>query len=258
MATVTDGVNTAANSFTSWNNGQSLFHYTNTGTIADRSKPLIYNNTFYVGDGITTGVFGHHTTTAVNKYVRFYNNIILKAGEGTVYLSYGQQNDGNPGYIFNPAGFKNNLLWAYDTDPAVGNKNKFSNGPRSLSEVLDANDNVWANPRLQIQTIPGKSIELRAQRDSRFPEADYNDPAKLAIFTGTERLRTRASMFTPHDNSSVVVGAGMVIPLAIATGSDGNASIDGAWNGGEVLAEDMFGTTFTTPPIGAAAAAYTK
>lgn len=251
MATVTSGVNTDAVSYTTWNGGQTIFHYTNDATSGGRSIPLIYNNTLYIGDGITCGVFGEHEGSALTKYVRFYNNILLKAGAGTVYLSYGHTGNGYPGSIYNPAGFKNNIIWGYDTNPATGNYSKFSNGTgTAVADLFTANGNKWQNPGLGIQDNAALT-ELRAQRDHAFPETSYNDPAALAAFTGTARLRSRAAFFSPLSGTSVTGG------MEIRGGSGG--TVDSAWDGAQIT-EDFFGAAITpaSPPIGAAAGPYSQ
>jgi hypothetical protein len=241
-------VDTSANSYTAWTGGQTLFHYTPTGTSASALIPLIYNNTFYVGDGITCGVFGSNSSNPLNKYVRFYNNILLKVGDGTVYFSYGHSGGGNQGYIVNPAGFKKNLLWAYETDPAVGDQSKFNNGSGDTVDALCTTyDNKWQNPNLKIQDSANVQA-LRNQRGDVFPETSYGDPAALADFTGKERLRSRAGFFSPAAGSSPA--GGMEVPI-------GPVSLDGAWNDRDFTV-DFFGNTInkSAPPIGAAAASY--
>jgi hypothetical protein len=252
MAGITSGVDTASSSYTSWpsGSGQTLFHYTPTNTSASTLIPLIYNNTFYIGEGITCGVFGHNNTAAVNKYVRFYNNILLKTGSGTVYLSYGHADPGYPGRIQNPAGFKRNLLWAYNTDQNTGDQSKFNNGSgASIAELCADYENSWQNPRLKIQE-PANVQVLKAQLDDSFPNTSYADPAALTTFTGKERLRSRAGLFSPADGTSPVINAGMEIPIS-------TSSLDGAWNNRDFTG-DFFDRTVnkSTPPIGAAAAPY--
>jgi hypothetical protein len=250
MATV-GTVDTSAQSYTTWNS-QTIFHYTATTTTAGRSIPLIYNNTFYIGDGVTCGLYGHNASSAVNKYVRFYNNILLKAGSGTVYLSYGHAGNGYAGSIYNTAGFKNNLIWGYGTDPNTGDYSKFSNGSgKAVAELFAENGNTWQNPGLKIQDSAALITALRTQRDDAFPESDYNNPEALAAFTGTERLRGRAALFSPVAASTVT--GGMEIP------SGGGSEVDGAWDGSR-LTEDFFGAAITpaSPPIGAAAGPYSQ
>jgi hypothetical protein len=254
MATVDDAaganpVDTSVNSYTDWNKGQSLFHYTNLATSGSSTMPLIYNNTFYIGDGITCGVFGHTTTSAVQKYVRFYNNIIVKAGEGTVFLSYGQEGNGTAGYIYNDSGFKNNLLWGYDTDPSTGNSAKFSNGSGTPVDTLfSSNGNQWKNPDLKIQQSANVTA-LRSQRDTVFPANSFNDPGALETFTSTARMRSRAALFSPVSGATVT--GGMEIP------EGGGAAVDNAWDGPRIT-EDIFGAVVNpaSPPMGAAVSPY--
>jgi hypothetical protein len=255
MATIANGsganpVSSSANSYTAWTKGQTIFHYTNTTTSASSNIPLIYNNTIYVGDGITCGLFGHNAG-AVNKYVRFYNNLVVKAGSGTVYLSYGHSGNGNgTGRIINEAGgFKNNLFWGYGTRPATGDYSRFSHGGTAVKALFSQNGNKWVNPGLMIQQSSGVST-LRSQRDTVFPATSFNDPEALKTFTDTARLRSRAALFSPV-NASTVTG-GMQI-------TSGAPAIDGAWDGVS-LSEDIFGAAVdpSSPPIGAAVGPYNQ
>ncbi|MCL2879621.1 MAG: hypothetical protein FWF29_05180 [Treponema sp.] len=254
-------VSTTMQSYTDWANGQCIFHYTYTGSNASNTVPLIYNNTFFVGVGARNmGVFGHSTTSAVNKYVRFYNNILLKTGTGTLYLSYAQQNNGNwNGRIANPdTGFKNNLVWAYDdvSKPDIGNYARIGNGTGGLTveQLVSRNGNQWKNPRLKIQESQAMFDILRLQRDTTFQDIASlnNNPEKLKQFTDKERIRARASLFMPIDQDAVdELRFGMVIPGAR------NSAIDNAWNdgfesmGGTVV--DYFGqpvaNTAEIPPV---------
>ena len=152
--------------------------------------------------------------------------------------------------MINPlTGFKNNLLWAYDTDPAVPAMNKFTNNSGvSIAALFAAPyNNKFQNPKLQIQDSSYWTEELRAQRDDSFTE--FTDPEALKTFTSVQRLRRRASMFAPKTGSPVI-GTGMAIPAG------GGAAVDGAWND-EGVTEDFFGKTIgATPPIGAAVGPY--
>ncbi|GHT73456.1 hypothetical protein FACS1894124_1850 [Spirochaetia bacterium] len=270
MATIAGGpganeVSTSVPSYTAWTGGQTVFHYTNSGTSASANIPLIYNNTIWIGPGITNGLFGHNGGEQ-NKYVRFYNNIVVKAGEGTLHLSYGHQGGGNGnGHIVNPAGFKNNLLWGYKTNPKLGDRTKIQNGSGESIQTLTNSTygNFWADPKLKIE-IAGNQTALRAMRDTKFPDiAPVNIKDALAAFTSKERLRTRASIFTPIDATSPVIGKGMDVPVKTT-----RASLDNAWNGGKLtvgtgwdespLTEDFFGVKITgKPPIGASVGPYT-
>jgi len=269
LSSVYPGINTSSDSFTRWNNGQCFFHYSFANVTGSNNIPLIYNNTFYVGDGINVGVFGNDTTSSANRYVRFYNNIILKEGDGRVVLAYGQTGNGNiTGSIINPAsGFKNNILWAVDKD---GNPrtNAFSNGSDGMTPILGAatgsdysgaNGNRWISPQLQIQTDRTNIARLKDMALTKLPADAIADPAVLQQFTGRERLRSRASMFSPVDNTSPAIGAGMLIPGTAQTNNSEHSSIDHAWNPLQPLTEDLFDNpiNWNAPPIGAAAASYT-
>jgi hypothetical protein len=249
----TDTVSTSANSYTAWTAGQTIFHYGNTGETADNKKPLIYNNTLYIGDGITCGLYGENSTSGVKKYVRFYNNVIVKVGTGTVYMSYGHNGGGHPGTISNPAGFKNNILWAYETAaPASGVQGKFNNGTSDMSLLIGVNGNTFENPNLKIQT---SAAEFRLQRGTVFPESDYANAEALKTFTGKAKLRSRAHLFSPASESSPVTSGGMAIP---GTAAGTQSSLDGAWNA-DPLTEDFFGNTIdnAAPPRGVAVKSYT-
>ncbi|MDR2479984.1 MAG: right-handed parallel beta-helix repeat-containing protein [Treponema sp.] len=252
MANVADGpgalpVNAAANSYTAWTGGQTLFH--NNQSSVSNKVPLIYNNTFYIGEGITCGLYGNNSSGASNRVGRFYNNILVKAGTGKVYLSYGHSGGGTEGQLTNTAtGFKNNLLWAYETNPQTGDMGKFGNGTgTSIADLCGSGGNLWQNPVLKIQES-GNVDELRAQRDDAFGQNYHADPESLKSFTSIDRLRRRASIFTPA-KTSPVIGAGMTIPAG------GGSAVDGAWNASGLEA-DLFGNPVAQPPIGAAAAPY--
>jgi hypothetical protein len=261
------------NSSWSYVNGQTIFHYTSTAGSASASLPLIYNNLFYTGDGITTGLFGHNATTGPDKYVRFYNNIVIKEGTGTLYLSYGHNGNGHAGKITNPAGVKHNLFWGYDTDPNVGNIAKFNNGTgASPSDLFAATysgltlNNKWENPKLVITesgTHTQAVADLRTQRDTVYAETgdNFTNMTKLTTFTAKERLRNRASIFAPVTGSPVLA-AGMDIPVGNA-GAAGQSAVDNAWNAISNAAlyydvsKDFFGHALgSSTPIGPANAPY--
>ncbi|MDR1787270.1 MAG: right-handed parallel beta-helix repeat-containing protein [Treponema sp.] len=255
METIDDNgiqVDTSAASYTDWTDGQSIFHYTVSASTAGPTVPLVYNNTIYIGDGISTALYGNTSLGNANKYVRFYNNILLKAGAGTVPLC----NTHNPpksseGYLTSPAAFKNNLLYAYDINSGAEDKSKFTMGAGgvTVADLLSTYNNHWADPNLLIQSDPSNAAALRAQRDDAFTA--YNDPAALAVFTDTTRLRDRARMFSLTDDQSPAFEAGMAIPAAK------DPAIDNAWNDGGVT-EDFFGAAIdaSKPPIGAAVTRY--
>ncbi|MCL2044684.1 MAG: hypothetical protein FWG89_11160 [Treponema sp.] len=260
MATVTEGVSTTANSYTQWQNGQKVFHHSRGS--GGSSVPLIYNNTIYSGPGHTVSLFGSNSSGVVNNYVRFFNNVVLKAGAGTVYITRGNAGVGGPsqsGILNNPEGFADNILWGYETNPAEGVQTKFHHGGTTntiSSVIIGQNNNRFVNPNLRIQQT-GVAAQLRQQRDDTLPASAYTNPAELMEFTGRERLRSRASLFAPVDDSSPVLTGGRAIP------NGGNtAATDGAWNPAQpIITQDFFGNTFNNTQgqrhVGAATAPYT-
>ncbi|MDR0600038.1 MAG: hypothetical protein LBG84_08165 [Treponema sp.] len=246
VVSVTPGASTTANSYTAWTGGQTLFH--NNQTSVTNKVALVYNNTFYVGDGITCGLYGNNSSGANGRVGRFFNNVLIKAGAGTVYLSYGHSGGGTAGALTNTdTGFKNNLLWGYGTDPAVGDMSKFNNGTgTAVSAILGANGNRWANPRLWIQETSGPWL-LRLQRDSALPDYAYANADEIRGFTSISRLLGRAALLAPADSTSPVIGRGMAIPVS-------SSSVDSAWNDSGITT-DMYGVSISPPPIGAFAAA---
>jgi hypothetical protein len=261
------------NSYTwkAWDgNGQSIIHCNIGGTTPQPFIPLIHNNTFYLGHDLNAALFGNTTDSASNLYVRFYNNIVLKVGAGSIRLCDNHTPERGDMYklyaVSTPGTFKNNLFYGYETERNTGDKGKFKTVAGQDMDFWIANGNKWADPKLVIQE-PGKVAELRTHRDSSMTEAQINDPAALKEYTGLSRLRARASLFAPVDGTSPVIGAGMPIP--VGSGSTQTPTIDGAWSGnygslsthqvkwsdtGGITA-DMFGNTVNTgtPPIGAAA-----
>ena len=237
-------INTAAPCYTDFY-GSSLFLLHDRSNVPSPQHPLIYNNTFFVGPGHTVGLVGHLDTRDRNTYIRFFNNILLKAGEGRIILSWGEGADGGHtgGFITNPTGFANNLLWAYLDDPNVPNPHGITNGTAGLSALLGPlneatgmfaglNGNRWFNPRLQIQE-PGMFEVLRRQYDTEFHDRpqNNNNPARLGLYTSRHRLRGRASLFKPVDQAAAdALQFGRLI-----TGTPGCPLVDGAWNDGLFL-----------------------
>jgi hypothetical protein len=248
-------VDTGAYSYTQFSGGQSLIHYV-TGSVKNSAVPLVYNNTFYIGDGISTAVYGTTSSGTGDKYTRFYNNILLKAGEGKVALLNNHNAGTTPGEraILNfDTGFRRNILFAYDTDPKQGDRSKFTHNGDAINSVIIQGGNYWTSPDLKIQRNNNLPL-LRKQRDDVFPEAQYNDPSALQAYVSKERLRRRASLFAPVAGSAAISGTrGMTMPAA-AGASD---TLDGGWYDGGVT-EDFFGSTIDSAKahVGAAAAVY--
>jgi hypothetical protein len=195
------------------------------------------------------------------------------------------------GIISNTRAFANNIFWAYldPAQPNVPNPLGFHQGGDGMQAILGALDtatgmfdgnamngpnrlnNVWMNPRLQIQE-PGMLDVLRRQYDTEFHDrpANNNNPERLRTFTSRERVRGRASLFMPVDQTAAdALRIGRVIPASAA------AAIDNAWNDGFYTKDkgrpgtgvtsqfgfptageqirDFFGDPITNPPaVGAA------
>ncbi|MCL2043156.1 MAG: hypothetical protein FWG89_03355 [Treponema sp.] len=265
-------ISTAASSYTDYPHYQAIIHYaSNLGLVAGRTIPLIHNNTFYIGDGYTVGLYGRNTTQSFSAYIRFFNNIVLKEGAGTIHLSYAHDQSltttaAGAGSVANPAsGLRSNIFWGFERgqpDNLTFAQSKFRNGNNPLNNISGFDTtlgNVWRNPQLRIQGA-GQPALLRQQRDTIFPEADYHNPARLdpgilGSFTSKERLRARASLFSP--TNAAFVSGGMSIPSG---GQNGGpvSSLDNAWNDRGVT-EDIFGNTVNmqSPPFGAAVIPYT-
>jgi hypothetical protein len=260
-------VDAGTQSYKFWPEGQGLLHYSIPDTVGGSRIPLVHNNTFFVGDGVSASIYGC-VWDWPDKYIRFYNNIVLKTGAGEVRFSDIHKSDNVPVIIKsikNPESFKNNLFYAYQTDRQQGDKTKFRTGHLTMDQWVSDYDNIWADPKLKIQEADGEAA-LRKQRDDRFPETDFANPDKLREYTGVSRLRMQASLFTPLDGSPVIE-AGM----RIRTGNTIH-EIDNAWNWNfGTLSEhpvywdystgitaDMFGNAInpTKPPVGGAAKAY--
>jgi len=272
LDTVIDNMDTAAYPYLNYNRGQGLFHYSFGDLSASIKIPLIYNNTFYIGDGVDVALFDNTGATpgVYDKYVRFFNNIVLKAGTGTVQLG----NNVGVGSTQYTGGrwyghFRNNIFWA-------PNMNQFQSADTSQMSSMTSggsgnSSNIWQDPKLKIQTMsdPEAVALFRTQVNDVFRDEDSNDPEELKRFTGITKLRMRASHFSPESDSPAI-GAGMVIPVGNAV-----SELDGAWNSNAAgsalssipstwsdsngLTKDFFGNdvNYEHPPIGAAAGPYT-
>ena len=248
-----------ATSYLRWEDGQTTFHYT-TKESSGANCPLIYNNTFYLGPGITVGLFGHNdgNRASVN-YVRFFNNIVLKErgpGDNSIFATTSSGDPGGSkranftGYIKNSDGVKNNIFWAYVSgSPGTNVEAALSNGSKGMNDLIGKNNNVYKNPNLVIQQN-GKLDILKKQRKTALPDEALNDTEKLAQFTGRKRLQARASLFAPQSGT---IGGGLPTPKATSV-----PAMDGGWNDCKEVTEDFFGneTSPLSPPIGAASGTF--
>jgi hypothetical protein len=150
--------------------------------------------------------------------------------------------------------------------------------------TASGHQNRWIDPKLNIQ-LPGGPEKLLAQRHTPLSLTpvtrgdgwwntlgnlgDQDHPVgveEMRKFTSRSRVRARASLFAPQDETSPVIGAGMDIPTGTKV-----VELDNAWNnmavhfstyGSQlptvVFDEDFFGRKITGhPPVGAAAGPYT-
>lgn len=198
---------------------QSIFHY---WVKSDgRAMPQIHNNTFYVGDGISTSLYGEGNSSDNSGTVaHFHNNILYKEGEGQLRFLTNYPNQGQDPterkMVDNPEDYiKNNVIW-----PASIASEKSG----ATVEKLEAAGNIIANPKLAITDNPELVKELANQEFTTMDIA--NDDIKA--FTSKERLRDRASLFMLTEDSP-----------AIAKGLSSSNTID----------KDFFGTDLTNKAV---------
>ncbi|MFV0413574.1 MAG: Ig-like domain-containing protein, partial [Oscillospiraceae bacterium] len=181
---------------------QSIFHY----WVKSESSamPYIYNNTFYVGDGISTALFGEGNSSDNSGTIsRFYNNILYKEGAGSLkFLTNYPTNGAAPTerkMVDNPEYFmKNNLIW-----PA----GVASETSGATPEKLALGGNQITRPGLVLESdVSAYTAGLAGQNNTTFDTATQD----IYQFTSKEKLRERAGMFqiTP---ASPAAGAGMVV-----------------------------------------------
>lgn len=170
---------------------QSIFHYwvKNDGA----SMPLIQNNTFYVGDGISTSLFGEgNSSDNSGTIAHFQNNILYKEGAGSLkFLANYPSNGSDPverKMSDTPEKFiKNNVIWP---------KEIASEKSGATVEKLESANNIFADPKLAISG----NEELAAQlAEQEFTQLATN--GDVAAFTSKERLRKRAAFFTLQADS---------------------------------------------------------
>ena len=170
---------------------QSIFHYwvKNDGA----SMPLIQNNTFYVGDGISTSLFGEgNSSDNSGTIAHFQNNILYKEGAGSLkFLANYPSNGSDPverKMSDTPEKFiKNNIIWP---------KEIASEKSGATVEKLESANNIFEDPKLAISG----NEELAAQlAEQEFTQLATN--GDVAAFTSKERLRKRAEFFTLQADS---------------------------------------------------------
>jgi hypothetical protein len=257
-----------------WANGESIIHFTVSSSDASTKSrvPLIYNNTFYIGPGVKTALYGNTSTGSTSKYVRFFNNIVLKVGPEVIAMN--NTHDYNKSYSYGTfsnvsSGFRSNLLYAYNSDRASPSKALFSysSSDSGLSDSTfnstflgGTNPNVWADPKLLIQE-DGKEDELRAQRFTNVTTAYsstsvWKGAKEQAAAERLAYLRERAKLLRPLEGSPALQ-AGM--PIGYSTNE---ADFDGSWNN-NTITQDLFGAAIPLKsggvkhPIGASVAPVT-
>ncbi|WEV59152.1 Ig-like domain-containing protein [Bifidobacterium sp. ESL0728] len=174
---------------------QSLFHY----WIQDdgAAMPNIYNNTFYVGDGVTTSLFGEgNNSDSSGVIAHFNNNVVAKAGAGKVkFLSNYPPNGNTPtehNLHANAASYLNHNLFS-TTDIASAASGTTVSG-------LQGTGNVFADPKLAIETEANGVGELDGQINTVLD----NPATSLPWANPKERLRQRASLFKIAADSPAV------------------------------------------------------
>ena len=218
---------------------QSIFHYWNKADNAN--MPTIYNNTFYVGNGYDTALYGEgNGSDNTGVIARFYNNIIVKEGEGelkflTHYPTSGVKaaecKMGNTGATIEDMVQNNIFPEQMITD--LYTREEFEAG----SNIIQSAD---AAPVLKIQGNAELKAQLAAQNEDALAPTAGN--AELAKFTSTERIRERASIFQLA-NGSVAEGAGRKVKGAPETDFFGNSLADKAIDIGAHQASNIASAT---------------
>ena len=182
---------------------QSIFHYWNKSDTA--TMPTIYNNTFYVGDGYDTALYGEGNGSDNTGVIsRFYNNLIVKEGEGELkFLTH-----------YPTSGVKATEcdMRADGQTPGVSHFMKNNVFPTRMltsfytEEEFAEGGNTFANVKvLKIQTQPGLLEQFQAQKDDAM-DVEKDD---VAEYTSTEKLYQRAQPFqldTAAEDYDVVAG----------------------------------------------------
>ena len=207
-------------------NGTELFHYT--GNTATTNQ--FYNNTFYIGSGITTTIF--KSSSGTSRAVKFYNNIIRS--DGTVSkFSDGTWAAGTE--------FKNNCFYPATIDD-VG-------GPSSHTGLITS-DPKLTNPGGAVSNIDMKSA-------GKLPGYQLQSDSPC-INTGLSITGNGGKDFwgNPLYSGNPDIGAheyqGTVIPPALTVNPSGDAYVrDGSY------ASTNYGTA-TTMMVKADAAGYAR
>lgn len=165
---------------------QSLMHYWQ--KVDNATMPRYYNNSFYIGDGISTAVFGEgNSTDNSGVTAHFENNILNKQGAGTVVFLANYPIDGSPAKENTLGGdltknFQRNVIF-----PASIATTRSGATPT----VLAAGGNKLVDPQMPVSTSAALQADLKAQSDTEFdPTAD-----DITAFTSVDKLKQRTEMF---------------------------------------------------------------
>lgn len=200
---------------------QSIFHYWVKSEGA--SMPQIYNNTFYVGDGISTSLFGEgNSSDNSGTIAHFTGNIIRKVGSGSVKFLANQPANGSDAVERkmndNPERFiKNNVLPASMATEKSG----------ATVDKLTSSGNVFEDPKLAIDSAADGAAQLAAQIGTTLA----NPASSLPWSDPAARMRERAKLFRIADDSPAV-GLGTRSENLPATDFFGNSLADRAIDAG--------------------------
>lgn len=197
---------------------QSIFHYWNKDGNGNRI-PEIYNNTFFIGDGVSTALYGEgNSSNNAGTISHFWNNIIYKEGEGSFkFLTNQPTNGATPTErALGPVSkyFKNNIIWPQSI---------VSDKCGTTVEELESLGNIFADPKLTIEGNAELLNELESQKSTVFDETAQT----VESFTSTERMRERASMFKIAEDSPAI-GKGIKVESAPTEDIFGNSIVDRA------------------------------
>lgn len=173
---------------------QSIFHYW--VKSEGSNMPQITNNTFYVGDGISTSLFGEgNSSDNSGTIAHFTGNIIRKVGSGSIkFLANYPANGGDAverKMNDNPERFiKNNVLPAAMATETSG----------ATKEKLASSGNVFDDPKLAIDSADDGAAQLAAQVGTTL----QNPATSLTWSNPEERMRERAALFKIAADSPAV------------------------------------------------------
>jgi hypothetical protein len=209
---------------------QSIFHYWETSTTPGRIS-TVYNNTFFVGDGISTALIGEgNTNVRSNVRMRFYNNILYKEGEGTLRLWEDYPADGSAPVERKLAdltvNFRNNIIYPADkiiTQDTMTLNSAPATAQDAIEEIVKAlkdSGNIFTDPKLMIASLPEYRTSLAEQNNTV-----YNMKDDLAAFTGIAKLRERTGLFKVQKGSPAI-SAGTKIQSLYADVPGGIPGVD--------------------------------